>query len=295
MSDTNSRTRWHLLLGKLLECLLPLAGIQVQVEPKLMNDSPRGDIILLRRQQTHWTDAQKALLADGIRDSTATHILLEFKYTESINDDALKQTLGYEYFYRNAQKLKPDNLACFLLSSKTPQATTLARYSYAETHQAGVYRSNQAILNPIILISLNDLADTDYNAWLRCFASKQAEKQKAFQHLQKVEFGEDQIELYRFTQGLLKLMLGSIPIGELSMKFEVTPEDIVKFGEFLEGTRFEKGIIKRKLKELTPQERLEGLKPEERLEGLEPEERLKGLPPEVIEAYLQKIKHHNTH
>ena len=106
------------------------------------------------------------------------------------------------------------------------------------------------------------------------------------------------------------------------MKFAVTPEDIVKFGEFLEGTRFEKGIIKRKLKELTPQERLEGLEPErvlslynveerlkgldpeERLKGLEPEERLKGIEleerlkditPEAIEAYLQKIKSNKSH
>jgi len=288
MSDTNSKTRWHRLLGKLLECLLTTVDIQVQVEPELMSEPPKGDIILLRRHHPHWTAAQKALLADGIRDSTAAYILLEFKYTESVNRDVLQQTLGYEYFYRQAQQLNAEELACFLLSAKTPQAATLERYGYELTDTSGIYRSKQPILSHITLISLNDLADTPHNAWLRMFASKRKEKAKAVRHVQRIDLSQ-QLELYQFLKGFLKLTLKLI--GEDFMKIEFTPEDMIEVGRILEGTELEKSMLRVRIQELTPEERLEGLAPEEILKRVTPEERLKGLAPEAIEAYLEKIKH----
>lgn len=39
-------------------------------------------------------------LPDGIRDCNANHILIEFKYTESLTADAIRQAVSYEYFYR---------------------------------------------------------------------------------------------------------------------------------------------------------------------------------------------------
>jgi len=282
MSDTNSKTRWHRLLGKLLECLLTTVDIQVQVEPELMSQPPKGDIILLRRQHPDWTAAQKALLADGIRDTTAAYILLEFKYTESVNRDVLQQTLGYEYFYRQAQQLNAEELACFLLSAKTPQAATLERYGYELTDKSGVYCSKQPILSHITLISLNDLADTPHNAWLRMFASKQKEKEKAARHIRRIDLEPYSLELYWFLEGFLKLIFRLLT-GDNFMKIEVTPEDVIEIGQMLEGTPLERSMIRAKMREL--------MTPEERLEGLTPEERLKGLEPEAIEAYLEKIKH----
>ena len=45
----------------------------------------------------------KGAVADGVRDSTAGHVLLEFKYTESVNETALAQAVAYDHFYRQAQ------------------------------------------------------------------------------------------------------------------------------------------------------------------------------------------------
>ncbi|MCK5716494.1 MAG: hypothetical protein KAH77_03315, partial [Thiomargarita sp.] len=72
--------KWHELLGKLLQDLLSPVNISVNLEAQIMSDSPRIDILLLKRQSTEWTKEQLDLLPDGIRDTKATDILLEFKY-----------------------------------------------------------------------------------------------------------------------------------------------------------------------------------------------------------------------
>jgi hypothetical protein len=59
----------------------------------LPDESPEADILLIRRNQQGWTEAQRNLLPDGIRDTQADHVLIEFKYSESVNQDALFQAL----------------------------------------------------------------------------------------------------------------------------------------------------------------------------------------------------------
>lgn len=104
-ASKSNKTRWHRLLGTLLEQLLTPVGISVQCDVKVMVNPPEADILLLRRQTSEWTKAQLERLADGIRDSKASHILVEFKYSESLNEKALQQALSYDYFYKTANHL----------------------------------------------------------------------------------------------------------------------------------------------------------------------------------------------
>ncbi len=107
---SNLRTQWHRILGTLLELLLTRLGIIVQSEVQVMSDPPKVDILLLRRESAGWTDEQLPLLCDGLRDTNANHLLIEFKYSESLSADALLQALGYQYFYRQAQRLNESEL-----------------------------------------------------------------------------------------------------------------------------------------------------------------------------------------
>jgi hypothetical protein len=63
---------------------------------KDISNPPRVDVLILRQADTAWTAEQLERLPDGIRQSTASHILLEFKYTQSVNDDVLIQSLAYD-------------------------------------------------------------------------------------------------------------------------------------------------------------------------------------------------------
>lgn len=83
------KTFWHRLLGALLTYILTSVNISVQTDVPIMTDPPEVDILLLRRYDRQWTQDQRLRLPDGIRDSPAHTILIEFKATESVNLDKL--------------------------------------------------------------------------------------------------------------------------------------------------------------------------------------------------------------
>ena len=83
-SSKINKTRWHRLLGTLLEYLLTPVDISVHCDVKVMVNPPEADILLLRRETAQWTEQQRLRLPDGIRNTRAQHILLEFKYSESV-------------------------------------------------------------------------------------------------------------------------------------------------------------------------------------------------------------------
>lgn len=63
------------ILGRLLKFLLAPVGITVLTDVKVMSKPPEADILLLKLKSPKWTKEQRERLPDGIRDSTAHHIL----------------------------------------------------------------------------------------------------------------------------------------------------------------------------------------------------------------------------
>jgi hypothetical protein len=51
-TQKKSKTRWHSLLGKLLEELLVSVGISVYTEFPVMSEPPETDILLLRKEDS---------------------------------------------------------------------------------------------------------------------------------------------------------------------------------------------------------------------------------------------------
>jgi len=308
----STKIRWHQLLGSLLKELLTPIDITVLTDVPVLSEPPEADILLLKTNHNKWTQEQKARLPDGIRDSHAIHILLEFKYSESVNKKAFQQTLSYDYFYQVGQKMKTHEVQTFLISSKTPMKTTLQEFAYSMTDMPGVYMSKNPILNTIPLILLNELSNEPHNAWIKCFASQIKEKKAAFNTLNRMGFSLFNNDLKWIVKGLMHYF----KIGGKNME-ELTPERLIEYGKEWDNmilSAFDSDIIRSKfslkyllkelgpkeiLKEFAPEERLEGLAPKERLkglapkerlEGLAPEERLEGLAPEDIEKYLKKLK-----
>ena len=127
------RTQWHRLLGKLLELLLTPVGITVQTEIAITSDPPKVDILLLRRIGDRWTEEQLRLLCDGLRDTQAAYLLVEFKYSESLNATALLQALSYDYFYRQSQLLTESQVQTFVMVARTPHSKVLKYFGYIAT------------------------------------------------------------------------------------------------------------------------------------------------------------------
>ena len=117
-------------------------------------------------------DNDLTALPDGIRQSNCKHVILELKYTESINKTAIFQTIGYLGSYLRLKQFNPEKVCAFIVSSKTPQKRMLKQIGFEQTDIKGVYRSKDCLLSNIQLISLNDLSDAPYNFGLSFFQVK---------------------------------------------------------------------------------------------------------------------------
>lgn len=156
---------------------------------------------------------------------------------------------------------------------------------YQTTQQAGVWVNRYPILTDVTLLLLNDLSDAPHNLPLKCFASKQREKRKAYHAIHHNHLPDMSEELEYTLMGLWALLSNE---GHLFMsnKPVLTPDAVKQLGK-----QYIQHIISRlpaeeRLAGLPAEERLAGLPAEERLKGLSAEERLKGL---AEEEFLEKL------
>ena len=169
MADDTARVQYHRLLGSGLRLNLAAVEVTVSTESSILSESPRVDILLLRREGSAWTEAQRARLPDGIRDSLAAHILIEFKYTESVTEDGILQAAAYDLFYRQVQKLSREQTLPVVLSAKTPQRSRLAKWGFEEW-QRGVFRTELPFVGRVMLLTLNRLPARPNNAIVKALS-----------------------------------------------------------------------------------------------------------------------------
>ena len=137
----------HVLFGNMMkEALIP-TNLEVESNYEIGKGPPKLDVLIIRRTSAQWTKNQLAFLPDGIRQSHCKHVILELKYTESINQIAIFQALGYISSYVQLKTLPIDQVCAFIASSKTPQAETLIEIGFEPTDIKGVYVSKIDLLN----------------------------------------------------------------------------------------------------------------------------------------------------
>ena len=316
MDNENStkKTLWHQILGRIFEFLLTPLGITVLTDVKVMVEPPEADILLLKRFNQNWTTEQQERLPDGIRDSAAPQILIEFKATESLKKETFIQAAGYEHFYKHSQKLTDDEIQTFVLCAIQPQKANREQYGYHIQVQPGVYQSDNITLEHITLILLNELPDELHNAWVTCLASKKLKRLNAFNLLKSQGFKLIPKPFKWFLAELWQLI--SIK-GDDDMALNLSPQQIKEMGQMWGDVLLPTIPLEKRLAGIPLSERLTGanpievmnnFKPEQRLAGLSledllagtnpievmnnfnPEQRLAGLSLEEIEAYLEQRK-----
>ena len=294
--EATEKTLLHRIYNRISELLLPPLGISVSTNLDVMTYPPAADI-LLRRDRSYWTDEQLERLPDGIRDSTARHILIEFKATESLSKEALIQAAAYEHFYKNSQKLNDDEIQTFVICAIQPQKANREQYGYKIRVRPGVYQSDNIAYNHITLISLNELPDELHNAWTTCLASKKRKRLKAFQILKSQGFKFISNEFKWFLSDLWQ-RISTIGDDDMALN-NLSPQEIEEFGKMWGDVLLPTIPLEERLKGLKPEERLMGLKPKERFAGInptdvmnyfKPEQRLAGMSTKEIEAYLEQRK-----
>ena len=162
------RINWHQFLGKDFDLVFTPLGLEIVLEGLALSEPPRVDIVILRRHTPEWTPEQFALLPDGIRQSHASHVLIEHKQTESINLKVFKQALIYDELYPQGHGLKQNEVQTFILSARTPDPAKLQECGFVLSELAGVYRSDNIYAARLTLISLNDLEPSLIHQYLCC-------------------------------------------------------------------------------------------------------------------------------
>ncbi|MFZ4657776.1 MAG: hypothetical protein ACOYNY_12235 [Caldilineaceae bacterium] len=280
------RTLWHRFLGKEFELLLTPVEIEVVTEVQVSSVPPLADILLLRRHSETWTPAQLQFLPDGIRDSRASHILIEFKFRETFEEDVIRQAIGYDYFYQQGQQLQNEDLATFVIAAQTPQAETLAATGFHATAQPGVYRHGSIAVRRVTLLVLNELEPTLHNAFVQCFATHRRVRVAAFRRIKELGAQALSEELWHFLYGLQQQWqqkggeMNNVTNDDLVLEEELTPQDLIESG------REWRDLL---LASMTPEERLAGMAPAERLAGMAPAERLAGMTPEEMAILQEEI------
>jgi hypothetical protein len=297
MTGNTVHAQSHQVLGAL--CLLSLAPVQISVhmDVDLLGKPPKADILLLRREGEAWNAAQRARLPDGVRDSAAAHVLVEFKYTESVNETALAQAVSYDHFYRQGQRLSEEQALTVLLSARTPRKDRLEKWGYEE-EQKGVFCSQLPLLRRVRLLVLNRLPPQPHNAFVKLFASRKREREAAFASLDMPMVAESP-DLHAYMVGLQTALEVK---GEVNMAEMLTPEKVMEIGkevrqrilEWASPEDINETLRQRILEMASPEERMMGLdlnkvnpklrqrilemaSPEERLSGLDPNEILAGI------------------
>lgn len=250
MADEKARVQYHRLLGSGMRLSLAAVQVNVTTESSILSDSPRVDILLLRREGEAWTAAQRARLPDGVRDSAAAHILVEFKYTESVTEDGILRAAAYDLFYRQVQKLSRKQTLPVVLSAKTPQRRRLAKWGFEES-QRGVFRTNLPFVGRVLLLVLNRLPASSNNALVKLFASRKQERDAAFASLYRDETAES-TELHAYVLGLSQTLNVK---GELNMAEALTPEKVLEYGKRIRELVFETGTLEERLAGLNAEER----------------------------------------
>ncbi|MBF0418312.1 MAG: hypothetical protein HQL86_08700, partial [Magnetococcales bacterium] len=139
--STTTKTCWHCLVGATLKALLEPVGVEVRVEVPVTANQPRADLILIRRQDASWTERQRLLLADGLCDLEADHLLLEMKITESLNEESLTRLSMYDTLFLASAGLRRERLQSAIVSAITPRPEFFERFAFQSVGARGVYES----------------------------------------------------------------------------------------------------------------------------------------------------------
>ncbi|MBF0450185.1 MAG: hypothetical protein HQK75_05745 [Candidatus Magnetomorum sp.] len=277
------KTPWHNWFGNLFKVSLIPTGLEVETDVPVMNQLPEADIVIIRRQTNKWTNTQLQRLPDGIRHTRAACVLLELKYSESINVEAILQIGGYYKFYKHSHNLNQINsLKCFLISSKTPQKKTLNRFRYKPTRYSGVYKSSCPICRLFPIISLNDLSDAPYNLLFKLFASKKQASSNATKKLKTDLYGTFPYHLKCFISGFIYKCL--IKGGKDMDWLNLTPKDMQSLKKEWLSTLYDSCTPSEVLSNYSPSEVLSNYSPSEVLSNFTPENFLAGLNSEQLNA-----------
>jgi len=146
------------------------------------------DILFTSKASGGWDAEARKLMPDGLRHSNAEHIIINFAYDLIDTDLPFIRTLANGILYREEHDLSQDDVLLALAFTKHPDPRILDELEYYPTKRPGIYRSRMPIFSDQIVMVLDELSNTLWNASFKCFSRSQKSRQDAYKLLAKHDF-----------------------------------------------------------------------------------------------------------
>jgi len=118
------------------------------------------------------------------------------------------------------------------------------------------------MLGILHILVLNDLSDAPHKLFIKCFASRQKEKERSFKKLFESSWKQLNASLLHIFTGMRSIYV-SAQEGEDMMKYELTPEIVMEIGKGFEDAFLAFLPIDKRLKGLKPEDIFARFKPED--------------------------------
>ncbi|MEM7535713.1 MAG: hypothetical protein AAF639_26280 [Chloroflexota bacterium] len=133
-------------------------------------------MLLLRRHlwtplDTVWTDEQRVLLPDGIREREFGHLMLLRLKDKSVSLVArnLKECIANSTFYGDEESLDDDMIGVYAICETRPDAKLLENSHYQCSEHSGIYVSSHELMESVAILVLAEMKDTPQNNTFRRF------------------------------------------------------------------------------------------------------------------------------
>ncbi len=142
-------------------------------------------IVIRSLEKNGWTERQKKLLPDGIRDIHKKDYLLNFNCEKPVKVWDIEQGVANWFFFSKAEYPKAENAIASVITSFPLKKKFVRELRYAEVSK-GVYRSADPMADCVQLLVIPELPDESGNAPIRFFSSDTRVREQAVRHLHEL-------------------------------------------------------------------------------------------------------------
>ena len=146
---------------------------------------PKVDM-LLTSQTGSLTPQQRAAMPDGLRQSSALQMILNFAYDDT--ELPFLRTIACGVLRRREYKLTEKDLLLVVVYRADPDPELMADFGYEPTARPAIYRSSVDIFKGVMVMALGELSGALYNANFKVFARSQAARREAYNTLARAGF-----------------------------------------------------------------------------------------------------------
>jgi len=140
-------------------------------------------ILIRSLEKDDWTESQKLVLPDGIRELHSSNYVVKF-FDEPLKSYDLIEMLVERHFFCEGYNYGAKDVIGCIVTTRNPSKAILQEMNYKPVSN-GIYRTETIFFDNIQIISINQLQNQPWNAVFKLFSSNKQEFTQAINVLKE--------------------------------------------------------------------------------------------------------------